>query len=42
MYESVYMMHNLFGQSVIDDDGVWICVDGTMCIDMHAYVLRIC
>lgn len=42
MNESVYMMHNLFGQGVIDDDGAWISVDGSMCIGMHAYVLRIC
>lgn len=43
MYASVYMMHSLFCQAVIDDDGAWICVDGPVCIVMHVYVLvRIC
>ncbi len=43
MYASVYMRHSLFCQTVTDDDGVCICVDEFMCVDVRVYVLaRIC
>ncbi len=39
MYASVYVMHSLFCQTVMDDDGAYIRVDGSMCIDVHVCVL---
>lgn len=32
MCRSVYAMHSLFCQTVTDDDGAYICVDGSVCV----------